>query len=966
VRKLLLSWIVAMVISAFAMPATAQSGKGSVSGRVVDSGGGVLQGAEVELQPLGIKAATNNQGEFTFTDLAPGAFTVSVNFVGFAPSRVDVTVTAGATSRADATLQVAGASEQVIVTADRVHGEAEAINRTRTAENILQVLPAEVITSLPNANVADAIGRLPSVTLERDEGEGKYVQIRGAEPRYSNVTIDGVNIPSPESGVRQIKLDIIPSDLVEAVEINKTLLANMDGDAIGGSVNMRTKTAGEQPTISLFGLGGYTPIEKGRDVTNFGGTIGKRFGKDKRLGVLFGGAYDWNGRGINDVEPSLNTIQCDPGNCGNPSANAPYYGTYSGASLREYRYYRVRFGFEGSVDYKINDNSFLYVRGLYSHFDNFGDVWEYSPKINSYTTSPFQGGTDGTMSMYDEIRRPVEQIGSVVAGGRHVWATSTISWELSASRSGAADHGYSNANFGPIDPSIGPNAPLNNVQFNVDLSNPYRPRFPVQNGVNIYDPTQYFWLGQQGFDVSTGRSAHVNLQGAVDYGKSYSWNGHFGTFAMGVKVRNGHKYEEANDQIYGANDPTSLPMSLFPTNQADPGFYGGSYSLGPFPNFNAIRSYFRANPSAFTLDTNATHTSNDPANFDLIERVVAGYFMNSISFGKFRLYAGLRFEGTTEDALGRQVLFDSNGNYVSTSAVSKNGGYVDPLPSVELSYAVTPDSRLRLAYGRGIARPNFGDLAPYLQLSPVPGGISTSSEGNPNLKATHANNYDVLFEQYLKPLGMIQAGFFYKDISDPIYTVQTDNVQYPGFTELFRQTQPINGSSAWLWGFEIAYQQRLSYLPGPLAALGISANYSYTASRASFTPNIAPLRTDHPALQRQAPHTWNISPTYDRGRVSIRVGLTYNSANIFGYNYTDGAPLGIKGPNGDNYLYAHLQIDAQGTVRLPKGFSAVAYGLNLNNEVFGFYNGSPIWVVQREYYKPTYGVGIRWNSGPEK
>ena len=161
-----------------------------IDGKVVDSGGGVLQGAEVELQPLGVKTATNNQGEFTFTDVAAGAYKLSINFVGFSPVTSDVMVTAGQTSHADTTLQVADKSEQVEVTDDRVHGEAEAINRERTALNILQVLPAEVITSLPNANVADAIGRLPSVTLERDEGEGKYVQIRGTEPRYSNVTID--------------------------------------------------------------------------------------------------------------------------------------------------------------------------------------------------------------------------------------------------------------------------------------------------------------------------------------------------------------------------------------------------------------------------------------------------------------------------------------------------------------------------------------------------------------------------------------------------------------------------------------------------------------------------------------------------------------------------------------------------------------------------------------------------------
>jgi len=115
-----------------------------------------------------------------------------------------------------------------LVTAERASGEAEAVNRELTADNIVQVLPAEVIRSLPNANMADALGRLPSVTIERDEGEGKYVQIRGTEPRLANLTIDGVNTPSPESGVRQIKLDAIPADIVESVEINKTLQANMD------------------------------------------------------------------------------------------------------------------------------------------------------------------------------------------------------------------------------------------------------------------------------------------------------------------------------------------------------------------------------------------------------------------------------------------------------------------------------------------------------------------------------------------------------------------------------------------------------------------------------------------------------------------------------------------------------------------------------------------------------------------
>jgi outer membrane receptor protein involved in Fe transport len=206
---------------------------------------------------------------------------------------------------------------------------------------------------------------------------------------------------------------------------------------------------------------------------------------------------------------------------------------------------------------------------------------------------------------------------------------------------------------------------------------------------------------------------------------------------------------------------------------------------------------------------------------------------------------------------------------------------------------------------------------------------------------------------------MIQGGFFYKDITDPIYGIQS--IVAAGPYTGFQQTQPLNGSSAYVWGFEASYQHHLGFLPGKLAGAGISANYSYTASRANGVPG----RSDHPALQRQAPNTWNVSPTYDRGRLSMRVGIAYNQANIFFYNYTDGAALGIKGPNGDNYLYSHLQVDAQGSFRLAKGFTAVVYGLNLTNEVFGFYQGSPIFPVQREYYNRTTGAGLRWNSSFE-
>ena len=196
-RILLLSFLICGALTIGATTARAQNVTAVIRGRVTDPAGGVLQGAIVTLAPNGGNAVTDKQGTYSIIGLPPGSYAVQVHYVGFDAFTKTVDVAAGAAIQVDASLSVAGHSEEILVSSARPRGEAEDINRQRTADNIVQVLSSEVITSLPNANIADAVGRLPSVTLERDEGEGKYVQVRGTEPRLSNTTVDGVNLPSP-------------------------------------------------------------------------------------------------------------------------------------------------------------------------------------------------------------------------------------------------------------------------------------------------------------------------------------------------------------------------------------------------------------------------------------------------------------------------------------------------------------------------------------------------------------------------------------------------------------------------------------------------------------------------------------------------------------------------------------------------------------------------------------------------
>jgi len=932
------------------VPALAQERKGGIRGHVTDNSGGVLQGARIELQAKGIIVVSNTQGEFFINDVEPGSFTISITYVGFNGFTRQVTVAAGQIASLDAKLEVGSQNLEVLVTAERASGEAEEINRQLTADNLVQVLTSDVIRSLPNANMADALGRLPSVTLERDEGEGKYVQVRGTEPRLTSVTINGINVPSPESGVRQIKLDAIPADIVESVEINKTLQANMDPDGIGGSVNLVTKTAGERPTITLNGMGGYTPIVNGRGLVETAATMGQRFGSDKRFGALMGGTYDWNGRGIDDIEPVPDIATLLPG--------SPRW--FDTIDQREYRYYRSRWGLAGSTDYKLAEGSNIYLRGFYSDFKNFDDRWVYT--LNDNTDPVAAGllnGNGGTPSFNTQIRLPDYGIGSLVLGGKHVRTSSWFAWDVSASRS---------RQLGENDPTASFRSNLASSSCTFDpaaTKNIYLPQWAPACYSEAHDPTTMS-LDRIG-GAAVGLTAQLNLQVTGAVARNYHLGSHLSTIEVGGKFRNEHKFDNSFTPDFSVPaGMTLLPLNTFPNVLSNSNYYNGVYPLGYNPGYRAVLAAFNtAMPGA--LSGPSVVSGN---NFDLVEKVSAGYLMNSIDFNRVRLVAGVRFEGTNLDALS----FDS----VAGTLTSKLGGsYLKVLPSVSARIAVTGDTDLRLVYGRGLSRPNPQDIAQAASFS-TGGGLNTASLGNPNLKAETADNFDVLLEHSLKPFGLISAGFFYKNLSDPIVTktVQIANYQPPvsgAPPGLYNVTQPVNAGSGWVTGFEVAYLQHLTFLPGLLGGFGISANYGYTDSRATGLFN----RADNPRLSRSAPHTWNISPTYDRGRLSFRAGLSYNAANIFEYRYQDGSdplaggpatitPGGIKGPDSDIYLYAHLQVDVQGSYRLVHGLQFVMYGLNLNNEVFGFYQGSPQYMIQREYYQPTVAAGFRWSPLHEK
>jgi len=928
-------------------PGFGQSSKaGSVSGTVKDSSGAVLPSAQILLQPGSTTVASNAQGDFRIPNVTPGSYTVTVSVVGFANSIATILVHAGENTLANVTMNMSSTNQQVVVTAN-LDGDLAAINEQRTSENILNVMTAETIQNLPNQSVATVLGRMPGVTVQINEGEAQYVQIRGTEPRLSNTTVDGVSVPGPDPQVRQVDLWVIPGDLVGAIDINKTLSANQDGDAIGGSVNLHMRQAtSSRPTLNFESLGGWNPIDTGQPWFRDDATFGKRFGSHQKFGAIFSYSYDLNDIGTDDVEP-LPDVNPD-------GSNTPYFDTIA---LNEYFYNHTRYGFGGSMDYKVSDNSDLFIHGLFTNFKDYGQKFEYDI-----------GG--GGVSFHNSLRRPNYQISDLFLGGNHVFTHSYIHYvaAISHSREGGAA-GNPGADYTPLNTS--PNLPsggLGSTCNYVPGPSIYRPQFPCAANDPIYDPTQY---ALQDINLTSGQASQINLQGSGSIGLNYHLGSHASVFEFGALIRNAHKGQDALSPTYDnfAVNVTPPLMSQFTTAFTNPSFYGGSYKYGPVVSFEATEKWLAANPGALPLDEGATHSNSDPANYNLQERITAGYIMNTVDLGnRFHLQTGLRIEATNEANTGYLVTTvpstptDPSG-YGSTTPVNGGGSYINPLPTVQLRYNIDRNSDLRAVFGMGISRPDPYELVPYKTLDETK-QPNVENIGNPALVAEHADDYDLLYEKFLPSVGMIEAGYFYKHLTQPLF--QTESTQPNPFpnpvTPTVLLTQWVNGGHAYVQGIEFAYQQHLSFLPGVLSHAQIDANMTWTQSRNYDLTG----RTDTPQLVGQAPFSYNITPTYETRRATVSVGISYDGPNIASYQWQTGDPGTVNGPFGDNYYFERTQVDAQASYYLGKGFTMTASEENANNAILGFYNGSKQFMTQREYYKPIYYGGIRWSLRPEK
>ncbi len=324
--------------------------------------------------------------------------------------------------------------------------------------------------------------------------------------------------------------------------------------------------------------------------------------------------------------------------------------------------------------------------------------------------------------------------------------------------------------------------------------------------------------------------------------------------------------------------------------------------------------------------------------------------MTELNLGEnFKLLPGLRYEHTRINYTGYQVLFDDDEEFFSNTPVSGKNSYGQVLPSVHAVYRLTDNSNLRAAFTRTLARPNYSDLAPFQLILVEDNEIEL---GNPNLDVTTAYNFDVLAEHYFSTVGILSGGFFYKRLNDYIFDFTLrEQRTFGGITDFFDVTQPLNGESASLYGFEVALQKQLGFLPAPLDGLGLYFNYTFVDSDTRLPSSDPTLPGRASILPGQAKHVGNLALSYEKFGFSGRASLHYRDRFLSEV---------ASSPTRDIYFDNHMQLDISASQRLNKRLRLFVELNNLTNEPLRRYEGFRNRPVQEEFYSwwGTFGLKI--------
>jgi TonB-dependent receptor len=997
------------------LPAVAL-GQSTLSGVVSDSlTHEKLIGVNVVLVGTGMGNATNIEGAYSITGIPAKVYSVRISCIGYEPKVIQIDFSRNLSRRLDVLLTSTVIQGQEVVVTAQMRGQMAAINRQVSSNTIVNVVSEEKIKELPDANAAEAIGRLPGVSILRSGGEATKIVLRGLSSRFSNITVDGIRVPATDSTSRDVDLSMISQGSLAGIELFKTLTPDQDADAIAGTVNLVTRKAPSERLLRFDLKGDYNRLMKSADEYDFSGRYGERFFDDV-LGVQIQGSAERKIRSREDITYGYGTFK---------NQTLPDYDPSTTGLDNDYKVNQFKVDFTdelrkrsgGQIIFDVNtpDSGLVKLSALYSGTQrNYtlynrlypagasGVNWDYTYRYTELETNTADASLQGKNFLAGlEVDWSVSYAQSKVNNPYDYQMAFTETPGVISGQSMPTSKDHPETNIIPYAANSYESASLTTAS-RFQKENFERERALSLNVAKKYTLTDLF-SGELKLGGKYKERSRWRHESELD-DNSYL-HGFYSTNKDGSPNNlTGTRFQD----YYQHRTVTSPALSDFINLPAGSRDLLSLYRMSPLIDGDAMQLWYDLNKNAVS-GSSLEYNPNDQAvlnMYDVTERLSAGYLMNTLNIGQMAtLIAGVRVERESNDYEAKYAPGGLSGIGIIVSATSgindTIASYAETiwLPNLQLTLRPTDFLSVRFAAYRALARPDYDSRLPRFALlsgSPTPLII-----GNPSLRDTKAWNFEVNTQVYSNTIGLLSFSAFYKKIDD-LYHQMTNVTISRDFDSLltsigvtwqstepfksllartsnFTITVPYNSTSpSYAWGFELEHQINLGFLPSYFKSITLSYNASLTRSETYIiqsesrqdsvyqinprtgqgkwvpgTPYNAPIQVKRQS-ENQPKLFGNIALGYDIGGFSARVSIFYQGEYVQQYS-TDG--------QNDVHVDSFTKWD----LALKQEFSkAVSVFLNVNNftnrqETTSRINTVRDWHLARtaELYGTTANLGVR-------
>lgn len=817
----------------------------------------------------------------------------------------------------------AGASGAGAVDLDRVEvrpqleSQTRAVDLKRSSDAIEDAVSSDAMGVYPDKNVAESLQRLPGVSVTRDQGEGRFVVIRGLDANLNSVSVDGIAIGTPEDASRAAPLDVIPSDSTERLRVVKSPTPDMPGDAIGGAILVESASAFDRDGRSLRGK-----IEASHQQLSGETSPKAAFNYSEVLADTFGVAV-----GVNYQKRTFESDNTEV-EYGNFEGGADDDLFATSLQRRKYEIERKRIGANLNLDWHPDEDNRYYLRTLYSQFDDaetrqrtifdFGDEGITALGGNQYRVDDLAADSIQKRMRY---RTKKENTFAASMGGENRLSGAVVDYKVGYTRTEERVNDEMEARFEYAGDDLSATVDQNSRVPRIALSDAGW----LDNGNYDFDRVV---LSPKRVDDKE-HSAQVNLR----------FDGDNASYKVGLLGRWRDRDVDSNERELRVGPD----IALSDWTTGTPEHRGGT--LGQGMSSDAMRRYwaqFGGQYSARPQDAGGNALASLEEDYTAREDIFASYAMGTWDIGALRIIGGVRVENTQFSATGNSVDVASNGRSYTVAPLTVSRSYTNVLPGLHLRYDAGDAWVLRAAANKTVSRPSFGDIAPRVGLSR---GDEEVRIGNPQLDPYESKNIDLSLEKYIGTTGILSLGLFHKAIDGYIVnTVSTTDPAYPDF----KVTRVINGNKATVKGAEFNWQQQLAFLPAGWDGLLVGASGTWLDT--DFDPGVAGRERDDFMLPRASKHVYTAHIVYEKAGFSTRVAAVYRS------EYLD--TLGDSAAY-DIYVAPNTQLDFSLDYKITANVSVYLEAQNLLDKPLELYQGTRSRTLQMEEYGRTYALGLK-------